>query len=695
MARFRIMRRLALRNIVTHWVSSTVVGSIIVFGTCLVVLGTSILDTIDQSMARSITSSLAGHIQIYAADAQDDLALFGSGMMGTPEIGTIPNFAQVRDKIEALDNVAAVIPMGMSMHTDVPSSDLDNAITRLRRAVGSGNQGQVEMLAEQIRGMAADIQDEQEKTRAISASEEADRIDERLEVLTRVRSDEFWADLQRDPETHLTYLDTRLAALSLEGEMLWMRNLGTDLTRFAERFDRFELVHGRMVPQGQRGMLLAERFYEQQVKNLAARMLDELHEGVTERGLTIAGDPELKDKARRLPGQYRRVTFELNPADAEAITEALRPLLPERGDGINEAIMALLTVDDDNLEKHYAAFYEHVAPRIRLYKVNVGDTLALRSYTKSGYIKALTVEVYGVYRFKSLEKSDLAGAQNLLDMVTFRELFGVMTEEKRAELAGIKEEVGARNVTRDEAEAALFGGADELAIAADEVGFEEEEVFGSNGALTAATAIDDTFDPTQIDRGLALNAAVILEDPAQLEETRRQILAVSEAENLNLQAVDWQKASGIVGQLIIVIRIVLYVAIFIIFLVALAIINNSMVMSTLERTGEIGTMRALGAQRSFVMGVFLLETLIVGAVAGALGAVAGALAVTGLGNVGIPAATDIMVFLFSGPRLFPEVGASNIGFALVVIFLVSLVSTFYPARIAARVQPVVAMQAKE
>ena len=55
-------------------------------------------------MARSITSSLAGHIHIYAADAQDDLALFGSGMMGGSEIGTLPNFARVREKIEALDN---------------------------------------------------------------------------------------------------------------------------------------------------------------------------------------------------------------------------------------------------------------------------------------------------------------------------------------------------------------------------------------------------------------------------------------------------------------------------------------------------------------------------------------------------------------------------------------------------------------
>ena len=66
-------------------------------------------------------------------------------------------------------------------------------------------------------------------------------------------------------------------------------------------------------------------------------------------------------------------------------------------------------------------------------------------------------KVYGVYRFKSLERSDLAGSQNLMDMVTFRELYGVMTQEMKQELATIREEVGARAVDRDSVEDALFG----------------------------------------------------------------------------------------------------------------------------------------------------------------------------------------------------------------------------------------------
>ena len=62
---------------------------------------------------------------------------------------------------------------------------------------------------------------------------------------------------------------------------------------------------------------------------------------------------------------------------------------------------------------------------------------------------------------------------------------------------------------------------------------------------------------------------------------------------------------------------------FIIFVVALVIINNAMMMATLQRVREIGTMRAIGAQRGFVLGMVLLETVVLGLVFGAAGALLG------------------------------------------------------------------------
>src|SRR6202030_3572326 len=112
---------------------------------------------------------------------------------------------------------------------------------------------------------------------------------------------------------------------------------------------------------------------------------------------------------------------------------------------------------------------------------------------------------------------------------------------------------------------------------------------------------------------------------------------VSKSEGLDLRAVTWQKAAGNLGQFVFVAKAALYFAVFIIFAVALVIINNAVMMATLQRVREIGTMRAIGAQRGFVLALVLLETLLLGVAFGSVGTLFGALGVKWLGRAGIPA----------------------------------------------------------
>jgi cell division protein FtsX len=289
---------------------------------------------------------------------------------------------------------------------------------------------------------------------------------------------------------------------------------------------------------------------------------------------------------------------------------------------------------------------------------------------------------------------------NLTDMVTFRELYGKMTDAQQAELEELREEVGADVVTRDEAEDALFGGdaelmeegqPGELTEGFDE--FAEVDVLERDERLARAGEL--TYEQEEIDSGLALNAAVILKDRDRIKETRSAIEAAIAREGLKLRVVNWQEAAGIVGQLITVIRLVLYAAIFIIFLVALVIINNSMVMATMERVSEIGTMRAIGAPRGFILVLFMLETLALGLIAGTLGGLSGALMIEAAGFYGIPAYNEIVRFIFAGPYLYPHVTWGNVLLAAVVIFVVSVIATLYPAIVATRIQPVVAMRGRE
>jgi ABC-type lipoprotein release transport system permease subunit len=282
-------------------------------------------------------------------------------------------------------------------------------------------------------------------------------------------------------------------------------------------------------------------------------------------------------------------------------------------------------------------------------------------------------------------------------MMTFRDLYGLMTQERKEEINRIRADVGVDAVARDNAEELLFG--EDTDIVSEERaggGFDEFSKLDIRAAREQAEDLSDrSYTQEEIDQGMALNAAVILKDPTRLLSSMLRIQQESEKSDLGLRVVDWQTASGIVGQFVIVIRLVLYIAIIIIFVVALVIINNSMVMATMERVQEIGTMRAIGAQRTFVLLMFLLETAVLGVIASAAGALLAAGTLQWLHSVGIPATTDALVFLFSGPRLHPTLRGLNVTLGFIIIFIVGMISTLYPAFIATRIQPVVAMQAQE
>jgi len=94
------------------------------------------------------------------------------------------------------------------------------------------------------------------------------------------------------------------------------------------------------------------------------------------------------------------------------------------------------------------------------------------------------------------------------------------------------------------------------------------------------------------------------------------------------------------------------------------------------------------------VGLFMGETVLLGLIAGVLGALAGGGVVVLLGQVGIPAFHDVLVLLFAGPKLYPSVSVVHVVFGIASVVSVGVVSTLYPALLAARVQPIVAMQGK-
>jgi len=118
-------------------------------------------------------------------------------------------------------------------------------------------------------------------------------------------------------------------------------------------------------------------------------------------------------------------------------------------------------------------------------------------------------------------------------------------------------------------------------------------------------------------------------------------------------------------------------------------IANTMFMSVMERTRQIGTLKALGSTSFEIMKLFLLESAMIGFVGGIIGIFLGFIAsglLSGLGN-GIEG-RNMMSRFFSSTLIKPELLLFALGFSV----LIGAISGLLPARRAASLQPVEALR---
>ena len=704
--RVRILLRIAFRNLLASKVRTGILGAIILVGSLIVVVGSSVLDSIDRGMRTSIQGSLGGHLQVYDARSEGALELYG-GLRGESLLEPIEDFARVKAVLSKVPNVKQVVPMGIDQAMVATGNTFDVALARLRddaRRLEAGEDspgvrsGYAAHLAH-LRRMVGLLHQEIAQARSIADLGGRDAADRKREweALQRADTAEFWDGFDRDRYANLEFLENRVAPLAMDNAFTFLRYVGTDVDAFFRAFPLAEVIQGERIPPGQRGILIGKQFAEEWLKLKNARRLDQIKER-RDRGKRIAKDEELQRWVRENRSGIRDILLKLDPVKAEEVARELRPALgAAEGEPLEALLGRLFATTDENFARHYELFYRSIAPRLRLYQIDVGDTITIKAPSKSGYFSSINVKVYGFLQFKGIEKSGIAGMMSVMDMLSFRDLYGYLTREKAEEIKRLKATMGAREVERDAAEEALFGAKDALVGESKAGRIDERALVGpERPGAPAADLAARVYTQDEIDGGVALNAALILEDPGKLRATARDVRAAIEREKLGLKVVDWQEAAGLVGQFVTLLRVVLFTAVLIFFAIALVIINNAMVMATLQRVKEIGTMRALGTQRRFVVAMLLVEIAAVGIVFGLGGAVLGAGAV-GLIRVagGIPAVTDLLYFVFSGPALFPRLGAMPVGVSLAIVLAVAILSALYPAVIAMRVTPVEAMSSED
>ena len=177
--------------------------------------------------------------------------------------------------------------------------------------------------------------------------------------------------------------------------------------------------------------------------------------------------------------------------------------------------------------------------------------------------------------------------------------------------------------------------------------------------LFDASAVDD------VERAIAarLPGGLRVQRPSQ---RGRQVERMLAAFHFNLSALSW---------------IALVVGLFLVY--------NTVAVSVISRRAEIGVLRALGATRRLVLGLFLGEAAVLAALAAALGAPVG----WGLARAAVAlTSTTVNTLYVTSQAVVPPPGAADLALAGAVAIPLALVAAAMPAAEAAGVTPIAAVR---
>jgi ABC-type lipoprotein release transport system permease subunit len=157
-----------------------------------------------------------------------------------------------------------------------------------------------------------------------------------------------------------------------------------------------------------------------------------------------------------------------------------------------------------------------------------------------------------------------------------------------------------------------------------------------------------------------------------------------------LDVTTWEDELGQFKQFIFALKALTSLLILLLMVVVIIGILNTLAIAIRERTREIGTLRAIGMQRRKVLWLFVLETGLLGLAGCAAGALLAALAAAGLNAARITVPEGIQLFLMQEHLTF-RLAAGSIAGSVILLALITVLASVFPAVRAARLKPVTAM----
>jgi ABC-type lipoprotein release transport system permease subunit len=195
-----------------------------------------------------------------------------------------------------------------------------------------------------------------------------------------------------------------------------------------------------------------------------------------------------------------------------------------------------------------------------------------------------------------------------------------------------------------------------------------------------------------VDAGAYNVVLVLLKKGENASHAISRLNTIFKAQKLGVRAISWKKSLGPVGSMTTIIWWALVIFVLFLFFVAIIIIVNTLSMAALERTTEIGMMRAVGARKGFISRMFLAETAMLSFVFGGLGIAAGIIVVRILAMRNFTSTNDMIQLMFGGDTFHPLLTAGYLLLTVGLLALVTLIAVVYPMLVARSITPLDAVQ---
>ncbi|MEA1911554.1 MAG: FtsX-like permease family protein [Spirochaetota bacterium] len=184
---------------------------------------------------------------------------------------------------------------------------------------------------------------------------------------------------------------------------------------------------------------------------------------------------------------------------------------------------------------------------------------------------------------------------------------------------------------------------------------------------------------------------VSLYDKGDIARVSKYLAEAGYNENSAYLVRDWRASIGGSASLAWFLQLLFNIGLLFLSFGAAIIATNALLLSVLERTGEIGSLRAMGASRIRIFVIIFIETMLVVFGSALIGIIAGKLGTEWLNAKGLVIDNPYIKILFGGKPISGIITLQSIAYQLTAAFLLAVTAMLYPLKRALGISPVEAM----